>query len=149
MDDVLGVFFSHYFWVKNTQKMEGIKNQKLRHKNPKNATVKYGHWDRIPEFVWIQKSHHGGPTCGTRVDLNSTPWSLGMGDPSNLKNDGNPYKWGPINPGSGLGLMSLSAIIWEIMGIDRPDRTCGTSRWLNHLFEKYANMPIKLDHHPH
>ena len=29
---------------------------------------------------------------------------------------------GPINP-YGLGLMSLSPIMMEIMGVDRPDRT--------------------------
>ncbi len=68
------------------------------------------------EATYPQKSTH-------RVE-NSTLWSLGMMGPnsSHPRNDGNPYFMGPGKP-TDLGWWVYPPIIWEIMGVDRPDRT--------------------------
>ncbi len=86
---------------------------------------------KLPSESAKVKSHHLDLStfiCArVKPQLNSLV--LGDGKPPTWKMTGILISWGPINPYV-IGLMSLSPYYMEIMGVDRPDRTCGIKQIL-------------------
>ena len=84
------------------------------------STGRYAHWKNRTR-LGIRRTHNSSHVpcrfyiCAM-VKVVAFCWGMGNLPPSMI---GILISWGPINP-YGLGLMSLSPIIWEIMGVDRP-----------------------------